>query len=84
MFFIYIYIKQRKYVEKKVDYWRVRMIKKRRFILKIYLLIQILFFKEKEIQSSHKNKLKKVFRKIKLKILVLRELYKKFHYILMK
>jgi len=41
------------------------------------------FFKE-EIQKSHENKLKKVFRKIKPKILTSRELYEKFRYILMK
>jgi len=50
----------------------------------MYLLIQILFLKEEEIQSSHENKLEKVFRKIKPKILVSRELYEKFRYILMK
>ena len=50
---------------------------------KMYLLIQILSFKE-EIYNSHENKLKKVFRIIKPKILASRKLYEKFRYILTK
>jgi len=49
----------------------------------VFIDINSFFFKE-EIQRSHENKLKKVFRKIKPKILTSRELYEKFRYILMK
>jgi len=56
--FIYITMK----ICREKSYWRIWIIKKRRlWYIKMYLLIQILFFKEEEIQSSHENKLKKVF-----------------------
>ena len=83
---VYIIHIARKYAKKKVGYWKIKWLRNESLCYtKTYNVIDTSSsLKEEEIHSSHENKLKKVFRKIKPKILASRELYEKFRYILMK